>query len=271
METLNLQTTELSSITSQEFVNKINHIAQKAGSLISKVYQSDFAVEIKSDQSPLTEADLASHQSIVNALTKLTPNIPILSEESANIPWEERSLWDAYWLIDPLDGTKEFIKRNGEFTVNIALIHQGAPIVGVVYAPELELLYFASIDIGAWKRTSNVEATKIGVAGKPVNQSYRIMGSRSHQSEDFKDYIKQFESFNIVSMGSSLKLCYVAEGKADIYPRLGLTSEWDTAAAHAIVKFAGGECLNYETNKELKYNTKDSLLNPYFIVTGYKG
>lgn len=262
---------ELSYLLESKFVGEICHIAKQAGQKISQIYQSDFDVEIKKDQSPLTKADLASHNLIVAKLSGLTPNIPILSEESANIDWQERSQWQTYWLIDPLDGTKEFIKRNGEFTVNIALIHEQSPILGVVYAPVLDWTYFASSEIGAFKQVANDESQKIIVSGKPVDGHYKVMGSRSHQSDEFKEYIEQFESAEIVSMGSSLKLCCVAEGQADIYPRLGLTSEWDTAAGHAVVKFAGGDCINYETDSELKYNTKDSLLNPYFIVTGYKG
>ncbi len=257
--------------TNKDFMQRLSSIAKSAGEATLEVYNQEFEVEAKPDNSPLTEADLASHKLIFEKLTELTPELPILSEESATIAWSKRREWQTYWLVDPLDGTKEFVKRNGEFTVNIALIHQNQPILGVVYAPVLDLLYFGSIEIGAYKQDADNEVVPIKVAGSVEKRPIRVMGSRSHQTEEFKDYLKQFDSIELVSMGSSLKLCYVAEGKADIYPRLGLTSEWDTAAAHAIVKFAGGDCLNFETNKELTYNTKDSLLNPYFIVTGYKG
>ncbi len=257
--------------TNKDFMQQLSSIAKSAGEATLEVYNQEFEVEAKPDSSPLTEADLASHKLIFEKLTELTPELPILSEESATIAWSKRREWQTYWLIDPLDGTKEFLKRNGEFTVNIALIHQNQPILGVVYAPVLDLLYFASIEIGAYKQDADNEVVPIKVAGGVGNRPMKVMGSRSHQTEEFTDYLKQFDSIELVSMGSSLKLCYVAEGKADIYPRLGPTSEWDTAAAHAIVKFAGGDCLNFETNKELTYNTKDSLLNPYFIVTGYKG
>ncbi len=257
--------------TSIEFVEKVNQIALTAGALILDFYNRDFEIKSKSDQSPLTEADLASHQHIITALKALTPGIPVLSEESADISWVERSQWLTYWLIDPLDGTKEFIKKNGEFTVNIALIHHGLPILGVVFAPVLDLLYSASCDIGAFKTEGaslGSQPAKISVSGKPRG-GYRVMGSRSHPSEALADYLAQIEVAEVVSMGSSLKLCYVAEGKADLYPRLGPTCEWDTAAAHAIVKYAGGSCINYATNLELNYNTKDSLLNPFFIVKAY--
>lgn len=259
----------LDSLLDSKFVGEICDIAKQAGQAINDVYEKDFAIESKKDQSPLTEADLASHRLIVAQLRALTPEIPILSEEAADIDWQERRQWQTYWLIDPLDGTKEFIKRNGEFTVNIALIHRGEPVLGVVYAPVLDCLYYASQRIGAWKQEKEHQALKIQVAGEPLNRAYNIMGSRSHPSEEFKAYVEQFASTEIISMGSSLKLCHVAEGKADLYPRLGPTSEWDTAAAHAVVLMAGGQCLDYETNKALKYNTKDSLLNPHFVVKGY--
>ena len=257
------------TLLDQASVNKISNIALKAGAAILEVYGRDFKTFEKSDESPLTEADLAAHKIIVDELSLHTPGIPILSEESADIDWNTRKQWDTYWLVDPLDGTKEFIKRNGEFTVNIALISDGIPVLGVVFAPVLDLLYYASQDIGAWKKESGIDAERIKVSNASADGELKVMGSRSHQSEEFKQYIQQFKSVEIVSMGSSLKLCYVAEGKADLYPRLGLTSEWDTGAAHAVVKYAGGECINYETNSELKYNTKDSLLNPFFIVKGF--
>lgn len=253
-------------LLTEEFVRKINNIAVDAGHKVMAIYEQDFDIQEKSDSSPLTEADLASHRCIVDALSSLTPEIPILSEESADIPWSQRSQWQTYWLIDPLDGTKEFIKRNGEFTINIALINEGKPVFGSVYAPVLEQLYFGGEGLGAWKQSKSGK-NNIGVSSSP-EEPIRVVGSRSHQSDDMKGYLEQFSSFELVPMGSSLKICLVAEGSADIYPRLGPTSEWDTAAAHAVLTAAGGSCFIYENDEELMYNTKESLLNPYFIAQG---
>ncbi|WP_227593000.1 3'(2'),5'-bisphosphate nucleotidase CysQ [Kangiella spongicola] len=258
-------------LLNNDLIRDVNNIAVEAGHSVMSIYEKDFNVQEKSDHSPLTEADLASHRCIVHALQKLTPSIPILSEESADIPWTERQSWEHYWLIDPLDGTKEFIKRNGEFTVNIALVSNGIPILGVVYAPVKEILYFGGIgangeSLGAWKQVDhNKEPISVSSqAHKPI----RVVGSRSHQSDEMQSYLSKFDDYEFIPMGSSLKICLVAEGKADIYPRFGPTSEWDTAAAHAVLKAAGGSCVTYEKNDELMYNTKESLLNPYFIVQG---
>lgn len=255
----------------QEFVNKINKIAIDAGKKIMAIYEMDFDVYSKKDESPLTEADLASHHHIINELAAFDSGFPILSEESADIDWKERQSWQTYWLIDPLDGTKEFIKKNGEFTVNIALIHNNEPVLGVVYAPATDILYYATTEIGAWKQESGA-ASKINVSAK-AESPIRVVGSRSHQSEAMTGYLSQYPKHEMIPMGSSLKLCLIAEGKADFYPRLGPTCEWDTAAAHAIVSAAGGQCVIYDEKKnteteDLKYNTKESLLNPYFIVKG---
>nr|WP_290621599.1 3'(2'),5'-bisphosphate nucleotidase CysQ [Kangiella sp.] len=259
------------SFLKQEFINKINEIAINAGQKIMAIYEKDFDVYEKKDKSPLTEADLASHQYIMNELAELDAGYPILSEESAEISWQERQTWSTYWLIDPLDGTKEFIKKNGEFTVNIALIHENEPVLGVVYAPVIDTLYYATTEIGAWMQQAGYLA-QIKVADRPETP-VRIVGSRSHQSDAMAGYLKQFPDYKVVPMGSSLKLCVVAEGKADLYPRLGPTCEWDTAAAHAVVNAAGGRCVIFDENtnsetKDLTYNTKESLLNPYFIVKG---
>lgn len=253
-------------LLNEEFVKDINDIAVDAGLKVMSIYERDFDIQEKSDSSPLTEADLASHRCIVDALSSLTPDIPILSEESADIPWSERATWDTYWLIDPLDGTKEFIKRNGEFTINIALVSNGQPVFGSVYAPVLEELYFGGEGIGAWKQTAS-DKKRITIS-ESAEAPVRVVGSRSHQSDDMVEYLKRFDSYELVPMGSSLKICLVAEGKADIYPRLGPTSEWDTAAAHAVLVAAGGSCILHESGKELVYNTKESLLNPYFIAKG---
>ena len=250
----------------EQFARKINKIAEDAGQKIMAIYEKDFDIYEKSDESPLTEADLASHHHIVDNLSTLTPDIPILSEESADIDWSTRQEWDTYWLIDPLDGTKEFIKKNGEFTVNIALVENGKPVFGVVYAPVLDTLYWGIAGSGAWKSAGSHQ-TSIAISNN-VNTPVKVVGSRSHQSDEMVTYLKRFESHELIPMGSSLKICLVAEGEADIYPRLGPTSEWDTAAAHAVLNAAGGQLVVHETQQELAYNTKESLLNPYFIAQG---
>ena len=248
--------------------DSILQLAKSAGDAIMGIYEKDFAIYDKSDSSPLTEADLASHHIIVDGLKLLTPDIPVLSEESSEEVKSERLNWTRYWLIDPLDGTKEFIKKNGEFTVNIALIEHGQPTFGVVYAPALDTYYWGGKDSGAFKRAGREDTTAIQVAPVPEQSSgWKVVGSRSHQSEEFKVFMQSLPNAEIVAMGSSLKLCLVAEGAADLYPRLGLTSEWDTAAAHAVVLAAGGQVLEAETLKPLVYNSRpDTLLNPFFIV-----
>jgi len=250
--------------------NDLVTLARQAGKAIMEIYQKDFEIYDKLDSSPLTEADLAAHHILVNGLNKLELRYPVLSEESDENIKRKRYEWNTYWLIDPLDGTKEFIKKNGEFTVNIALIQNGKAIIGVVYAPALDSLYFGEVGKGAYKQEGNSEPTSIQVREKPQNTSdYIIVGSRSHQSEEFKTFIKDYPGAKIVSMGSSLKLCLVAEGKADIYPRLGLTSEWDTAAAQAVVEAAGGQVVRHDNSQPLNYNTnKHTLLNPFFIAKG---
>ena len=247
-------------------IQQINQIANLAGEKILQVYAQDFDVEEKADSSPLTQADLASHHCIVDALEKLTPQIPVLSEESAALPYAERQKWSRYWLIDPLDGTKEFVKRNGEFTVNIALIEDGVPVLGVVYVPVSGVTYYGDIEHGAFHQLPGKPATPMRVSSTCA-QPMRVAGSRSHAGDSLKKFLEKLPEHNMVAMGSSLKLCLVAEGKADIYPRLGPTSEWDTAAAQAVVEAAGGQVTDTEMQR-LRYNQKDSLLNPYFLVFG---
>ncbi|MDO6565151.1 3'(2'),5'-bisphosphate nucleotidase CysQ [Amphritea sp. 1_MG-2023] len=241
-------------------------LAKQAGAAIMEIYQRDFEIVEKSDASPLTEADLASHHCIVAGLQQLTPEIPVLSEESSAEEHQDRLSWQTYWLIDPLDGTKEFIKKNGEFTVNIALIDQGKAVFGVVYAPALEVTYWGDAE-GAFKESAG-QVTPIHVSAIPSDADvWRVVGSRSHQTDEFKAFVNDLPKTEVVSMGSSLKLCLVAEGAADLYPRLGLTSEWDTAAAHAVVNAAGGLVLQYPELTPLLYNTRpETLLNPFFIV-----
>ena len=250
--------------------NRCVEIAREAGRKILQIYNTDFDIEHKDDKTPLTNADMASHDTIVAALSRLTPDIPVLSEESAALPFEQRSRWDVYWLVDPLDGTREFIKRNGEFTVNIALIDNHKSVLGVIHVPVLDVDYFAYSGGGAFKSEHGGQSQAIGVKRLQANK-LTVAGSRSHGSEAMQKFMKKlsasYDQIDMLSMGSSLKFCLVAEGKADLYPRLGLTSEWDTAAAQCIVEQAGGYVTKTDMS-ELQYNTKDSLLNPFFFVFG---
>jgi len=247
---------------------EIIEIAERAGSIILNIYQRDFEIKEKADQSPLTEADMASHNWISESLKQFYPSIPLLSEESLGAEMAERMSWESYWLIDPLDGTKEFVKRNGEFTVNIAYVKNHRPVFGVVHAPVLGVTYWGGADIASFKKT-NEGQQKINVRKLPTKSSdIKIVGSRSHQSEEFVAFMKNYSDAELVAMGSSLKLCLVAEGVADLYPRLGLTSEWDTAAAQAVVEGAGGKVVSYPDLNPLRCNTNsESLLNPYFLVS----
>jgi 3'(2'), 5'-bisphosphate nucleotidase len=242
------------------------NLIRDAGEAILHIYNTEFEVETKQDNSPLTTADLAAHNIIVSTLERLTPDIPVLSEESSKIPFESRKAWHRYWLVDPLDGTREFVKRNGEFTVNIALIEANQPVFGAVYAPVLKNLYYGIVGKGAYKQKDAQAPRQIQVVAKRRDPTL-VVGSRSHAGDSLKRFLDKLEGYQLLSMGSSLKLCLVAEGKADIYPRLGPTSEWDTAAAQAVVEAAGGHVttLNLES---LSYNTKESLLNPHFLVFG---
>lgn len=238
-------------------------IARQAGEDILVIYQRDFAVQTKSDESPLTEADLAAHKRIVAGLTALTPDIPILSEEDANISWQERQQWQKFWLVDPLDGTKEFIKKNGEFTVNIALIENNKPVLGVVFAPVLDKMYFAD-EQGAFL-TSTEGTRKLSVVAPISGEVIKVVGSRSHPSPDLAEYLTRFEQHEMVPVGSSLKFCMVAEGLAHTYPRLGPTMNWDTGAGHCVAEKAGAKVQQLD-GSPLLYNHQESLLNPYFEV-----
>ena len=245
---------------------QILRIVIEAGDKIMVVYRStDFSVTQKGDDSPLTKADLAAHHHIVAALAALTPDIPVLSEEAADIPYSTRKTWSRYWLVDPLDGTKEFIKRNDEFTVNIALIENGEPTMGAVHAPALSLSYIAARGHGAWE-TRNGQARRLRTRKTPARPSFVV--SRSHQDAELQKLLSTLPEHEAVSRGSSLKICMVASGEADLYPRTGPTSEWDTAAGHAVVLEAGGQMLRLPELTPLTYNQKDSLLNPGFIVLG---
>lgn len=244
----------------------VRGIAAEASKKILEVYNSDFAISHKDDKSPLTNADMAAHHAIVEGLHRLTPDIPVLSEESASIPFAQRQQWTRYWLVDPLDGTREFIKRNGEFTVNIALIENHQSILGVIHVPVTDVEYFAWRKGGAFKQQGKQGVEKISVRKLPKGK-LAVAGSRSHGSDRMGDYIAKLGDVDMLSMGSSLKFCLVAEGKADLYPRLGPTSEWDTAAAQCIVEQAGGFVTDLAM-QPMRYNTKDSLLNPEFFVFG---
>lgn len=247
-------------------LSSVVDISREAGGEIMAIYKTGFSIVEKSDRSPLTEADMAAHHVIVDSLANVIPDTPILSEESANIPYETRSQWHTYWLVDPLDGTREFIKRNGEFTVNIALIEGNTAVMGVIYAPVPDTTYAACKGHGAWKQQGKDPRNTIKVRPFPTSKVI-VAGSRSHSGDSLKGFLDRIGEHDLVSMGSSLKSCLVAEGSADVYPRFGPTSEWDTAAAQTIVEEAGGLLTTLDL-KPLRYNTKDSLLNPEFIVIG---
>jgi 3'(2'), 5'-bisphosphate nucleotidase len=248
-----------------ELVEPVVAIAADAGDEILKVYATNFDVQAKQDESPLTQADLASHRRIVAGLSDLTPDIPIISEEEGLPSFSERAQWRRYWLIDPLDGTKEFVNRNGEFTVNIALIDDHRPVLGIVHVPVMQQTYVGCEGMGAHMR-HNGGSQDIRVAAAS-SRPVRVVGSRSHRGASLDGFLARLGDADMVPMGSSLKFCVVAEGKADIYPRLGPTSEWDTAAAQAVVEQAGGQVLELDGNP-LSYNKKEAILNPYFFVIG---
>lgn len=251
-----------------EWLESVVRLAEQAGKKVLQIYQQDNEVllKIKSDGSPLTEADRIAHEFITAGLSALTPDIPILSEESTDIPFSERAEWERYWLIDPLDGTKEFIHRTGDFTINIALIDHHHPIMGVVYAPVLDACYFACQHHGAFRRLKGQTQEPIRTRPWQGGRAH-IVTSRRHGTEELKSFLEQLSDYEVVPMGSSLKFCLVAEGNADIYPRLGLTSEWDTAAAQCIVEQAGGAVVDMH-GVPLQYNTRDSVINPHFLVIG---
>jgi 3'(2'), 5'-bisphosphate nucleotidase len=256
--------------------------AKSAGSAILKIYATAFSVEHKEDRSPLTAADRSSHEIISGHLGALKISLPLLSEEGRDIPYAERKSWEYYWLVDPLDGTKEFIKKNGEFTVNIALMHRDRPVMGVIYVPVKDILYFTAEGKGSYKISDttwikdslsleNLEqkAEILPIEVKTSARNFTAIASRSHLSEETKSYLEILEKkhgrIEILSAGSSLKFCLVAEGSADIYPRFAPTMEWDTAAGQAIVEQSGGLVLQYKTGGPLRYN-KENLLNPWFVV-----
>lgn len=253
----------------ESLIDDVIAISRRAGAAINHIYHQDFEVVQKEDASPLTQADLASHCLIRDALLALTPDIPFLSEESAALDYASRADWSEYWLVDPLDGTKEFIKRNGEFTVNIALVRDHEPVMGVVHVPVSGITYWGITGAGAMRVDQNGHAQAISVR-RPCREPVVVVGSRSHANPGLEHHLAALGSYELVSMGSSLKFCLVAEGKADFYPRLGPTSEWDTAAAHAVVTAAGGQVVTLD-GQALRYNCKASLLNPEFLVIADPG
>jgi len=250
----------------QQVLEQLVDISRRAGLAILEWYEGDMGITLKADDSPLTKADLASHELINAELTNRWPDIPVLSEESADIPWQTRQHWQQYWLVDPLDGTKEFINRNGEFTVNIALISDHQPVMGIVHVPVTDVSYFGARGEGAWRQSGSAEATAIDVR-QPAAEPAVIVGSRSHANPELASQLNQLGPHELISMGSSLKFCRVAEGQADFYPRLGPTSEWDTAAAQAVVEAAGGQVVTID-GSPLDYNRKEIYLNPHFFVFG---
>lgn len=255
----------MDELVTEAMMHSIKYLSEEAGRAIMDVYATDFSVEQKEDFSPLTAADMASHHAIAAGLAKLTPDIPVLSEESGSITWEQRREWPCFWMVDPLDGTKEFVKRNGEFTVNIALIGGHDAVLGAVHVPAKGETYIAARGLGAHKSAGGATAP-ISVTS-PAAKPLRVAGSRSHGNEQTQRFIERMGDTEMVAIGSALKLCLVAEGAIDIYPRFGPTSEWDTAAAQCVVEQAGGKVT--ETNLEpLRYNAKESILNPFFLVFG---
>lgn len=251
-------------------IEEVKRIARTAGDAVLEVYGTEFSVDVKADSSPLTEADRRSNAVILEGLSRISPSIPVISEETRTLPYAERRDWARFWLVDPLDGTKEFIKRNGEFTVNIALVRDGRPVLGVVYQPVGDHLYWAVEGGGAWKSSGGGTPLRLeGGLHYAAKSEVVVVASRSHLTDDVRDFVAALEAqgktVEFRSAGSSLKLCLVAEGAADVYPRLGPTMEWDTAAAHAVALEAGRKVVEHPTGQPLRYN-KENLLNPYFLV-----
>lgn len=250
-------------------LSKISHIAATAGEEILKVYNSDdFETELKSDNSPLTKADKISHEIISEQLKKLIPDLPVFSEEGGNITFEERKSWKQFWCVDPLDGTKEFIKRNGEFTVNIALIENAKPVLGVIFVPVSGETYLGSVNEGSYKITRDGSSSIMKVSNKSASDELTVVKSRSHSGSEEEEFYSQYKIDDRISKGSSLKICMVAEGKADLYFRGGPTWEWDTAAGHAILNAAGGYFVNKD-HSPVVYN-KEIPKNFGFIASSFE-
>lgn len=254
------------SLRLQKLLPRTVSLAHKAGEAVMEVYsQAEVVTTYKEFDSPLTCADMASHDLIVKDLSAFSPTMPVLSEESKTVAYDARREWRTFWLIDPLDGTKEFIQRNGEFTVNIALVHDGRPVLGVVHAPAIDVTYFAAEGVGAFKQVAKTKTSQIAV-GEYQSERLKVVVSRSHPSKELETLLNRIGPHECIAMGSSLKICLVSEGAADLYPRLGPTMEWDTAAAQCVVETAGGTITDL-SGRALKYNKSD-MHNPDFIVTG---
>ncbi len=239
-------------------------LAREAGRAILAVYAQAFTVQEKDDASPLTEADLKAQDIIIAGLKRLTPEVPVLSEEAEAVPFATRSRWDWLWVVDPLDGTREFVERNGEFTVNIALVHAHRAVLGVVHAPVLETDYYACEGYGAFKSGGDSDPVLVRVT-RPAARPVRVVGSRSHRGSSLDGFLERVGPHEMVGVGSSLKFCLLAEGAADVYPRLGPTSEWDTAAGQCVLEQAGGHVVGLD-GEPLTYNARPALLNPHFIA-----
>lgn len=252
-------------MTSQALLEAVDCIAREAGDAILAVYETDFTVDTKSDDSPLTKADLAAHRIISDGLQRAAPETPILSEEGSEAEAADRRGWSRYWLVDPLDGTKEFVNRNGEFTVNIALIDEGVPVLAAVHAPALGVTYTAAAGIGAFRADASGQR-RISTRRAPPRPAFVV--SRSHRDEALAELLAELPEHDAVSTGSSLKFCLVAEGTADLYPRTGPTCEWDTGAGQCIAEIAGARVLTWPDRKPMRYNQRDTLLNPGFVVIG---
>lgn len=239
-------------------------LVRTAGRAVLDVYGSAFTVQAKDDASPLTEADLRSQDILLRGLRMLAPEVPVLSEEAESAPYATRARWDWLWVVDPLDGTLEFVQRNGEFTVNVALVHRHRPVLGVVHAPALERDYFACEGYGAFRSTAGEAGRPLRVT-LPAARPVRVVGSRSHRGSSLDAFLERLGAHELVAVGSSLKFCLLAEGGADVYPRLGPTSEWDTAAGQCVVEQAGGQVVGLD-GRPLQYNARPTLLNPHFIA-----
>ncbi|HYL03106.1 MAG TPA: 3'(2'),5'-bisphosphate nucleotidase CysQ [Steroidobacteraceae bacterium] len=258
----------MSDASPAALLEPVSSIARQAGREILAVYAAGVpaAITTKPDDSPLTEADLRSQRLIEAALRSLTPGIPVLAEESPQVPFAERSAWGRCWLVDPLDGTREFLARNGEFTVNIALIEAHAPVLGVVHVPVSDTTYQGLPGEGAWRQQGACAAQPIRVA-VPAHVPARVVGSRSHRGDSLQDFLARLGPHELMAVGSARKFCLIAEGTADVYPRLGPTCEWDTAAGHAVVTGAGGTVVQLD-GQPLRYNAREGLSNPHFIAYG---
>jgi 3'(2'), 5'-bisphosphate nucleotidase len=250
-------------------LSEVVSLIKQAGKQVLSVYHSDFSVEYKADKSPVTIADVVAHRCLYQGLRQLTPEIPILSEELGIIEFAERQRWSRYWLIDPLDGTKEFLEKNGEFTINIALIEDHLPVLGVVYVPAFDFCYFAEHGQGAFKQVAQQAPQLLQASPWKIDSPITITISRRHGIGSLENFFTQFSALNLIRCGSALKFCWLAEGFADLYPRFSPTYEWDTAAAHCLLKEAGGAVIDAQ-GQMLRYNTRPSLHNPIFLAVGDK-